>query len=120
MALRESGRKLDETYELGAVTERVDGAGGVRHGELLSALTSAVVGRDRDALDRLRPAAVEALSADGGVRAVAVAAGFDGINRVADIIGIPLDDDRFADLEQSFWDETGIHEFGDPRADVSG
>jgi hypothetical protein len=120
VALRESGRSAGETFDLGAVTEGVEGAGGVRHGELLSELTSAVVSRNRAALDALRPAAVEALGGDGFVRAVGVAAGFDGINRVADIIGIPLDDERFADLEQEFWDATGIMAFGDPRADTSG
>lgn len=120
MALRESGRDLGETFELGAVTGRVEGAGGVRHGELLSELTSAVVARERAALDAIRPAAVRALGADGFVRAVGVAAGFDGINRVADLIGIPLDEEQFADLEREFWEATGIQAFGDPRAERSG
>ncbi len=102
------------------MNERVEGGGGIRHGELLSDLASAVVGRDRPALDALRPDAVEALGADGFVRAVSVAAGFDGINRVADIIGIPIDEERFGDLEQEFWDATGILDFGDPLADTTG
>ena len=119
MALRGSGRDRDETFELGAVNDRVEGGGGVRHGALLSEVTSAVVGRDRPALDALRADAMEALGAEGFVRAVSVAAGFDGINRVADIIGIPIDEERFGDLEQEFWDATGILEFGDPLADTT-
>ena len=107
-------------FELGAVTGRVEGAGGVRHGELLSELTSAVVARERAALDAIRPAAVESLGAGGFVRAVGVAAGFDGINRVADVIGIPLDEEKFADLEREFWEATGIQSFGDPRAERRG
>lgn len=118
MALRESGRAQNEEYALGAINGRVAGDAGVRHGALLSALTEAVVQRRRTDLDGLRPEAVSALGAAGFVRVVGVAAGFDGINRVADIIGIPLDE-QLGTLERSFWDETGIDAFGDPGAEAS-
>jgi hypothetical protein len=112
VALRESGRQQGETYELGAVTGRIKGGGGVKHGAFLLHLTEAVVHRDREAADRLRPAGVERLGADGFVRLVGVAAGVDGINRVGDAIGIPLDE-RFAGLDAGFWAETGIDAFGE-------
>ena len=68
--------------------------------------------RDPEAVAGLREQGVALLGADGFVRAIGVAAGFDGINRVADAIGIPLDD-RFSALDDSFWDATHINEFSE-------
>lgn len=112
MALRESGREQDTTYELGAVTRQVESDGGVPHGAYLLELTEAVVKRRPAEVRALQSQGVELLGADGFVRAIGVVAGFDGINRVADAIGIPLDD-RFAELDQSFWDGTMINEFSE-------
>lgn len=112
MALRESGREQDERYELGAVTRQIDSDGGVPHGEYLLELTEAVVRRRADDVEALCARGLELLSEAGFVRAIGVASGFDGINRVADAIGIPLDD-RFDSLEQAFWDGTRINEFSE-------
>lgn len=112
MALRESGREQDESYELAAVTRQVQGDGGVMHGDYLLELTEAVVKRRPDDVAALQARGLEGLGPEGLVRAIGVAAGFDGINRVADAIGIPLDD-RFAELDQSFWDRTKINEFSE-------
>jgi hypothetical protein len=94
------------------VTRRVEGDGGVPHGTYLLELTEAVVKRRPDEVQALRGRGVELLGGAGFVRAIGVAAGFDGINRVANAIGIPLDD-RFSSLEQAFWDGTKINEFSE-------
>lgn len=60
----------------------------------------------------LRDPGIALLGEDGFVRAIGVAAGFDGINRVADAIGIPLDD-RFTALDDSFWSTTRINDFSE-------
>jgi hypothetical protein len=114
VALRESGQQRGETFELATVTRDAEGDSGVRHGEYLLGLTEAVVGRDHLAVVGLAAKGVERLGDEGFVRAIAVAAGFDGINRVADAIGVPLDE-RFDALERTFWDETGIGRFQEPR-----
>lgn len=108
MALRESGQATREHYELAAVTR--GGDGGVAHGAYLRRLTDAAVARDHAAVRALTPEGVAALGAPGVARAIGVAAGFDGINRVADAIGIPLDA-KFDALETTFWDDTGIARF---------
>lgn len=75
-------------------------------------LTEAVVKRRPADVRSLQARGIELLGEAGFVRAIGVASGFDGINRVADAIGIPLDD-RFAVLDQSFWDGTRINEFSE-------
>ncbi len=99
-------------YDLGAVTQQVESDGGVLHGDYLLELTEAVVRWRPADVESLRARGVELLSEAGFVRAIGVASGFDGINRVADAIGIPLDD-RFGSPEQAFWDGTKIHEFSE-------
>lgn len=92
LALRERGREQEESYDLRAVTQEVEGDGGVAHGEYLLKLAEAVVLREAPQVKSLWPDGVELLGASGPVSAVTQAAMFDGINRVADGIGIPLDE----------------------------
>ncbi|MBT5773461.1 MAG: hypothetical protein HOH95_03695 [Dehalococcoidia bacterium] len=90
------------------------GDGGVLHGAYLGELTAAVVARDHAGVQALRDRGVELLGSAGVVRAIGVAAGFDGINRVADAIGIPLDE-RFESLDEVFWAATRIDRFTEAR-----
>ena len=92
------------------MTGRSTADSGVQHGQLLLQLTAAVVAWDHDAVIGLREAGEAALGSVGFVEAVAIASGFNGINRVADAIGIPLDD-RLEALDGGFWHATGIREF---------
>lgn len=68
--------------------------------------------RRPDEVRALEAEGLELLGEAGFVRAIGVAAGFDGINRVADAIGIPLDD-RFGALGDAFWEATKINEFSE-------
>ncbi len=90
------------------------GDGGVLHGAYLGELTEVVVARDYAGVLALHDRGVELLGRTGVVRAIGVAAGFDGINRVADAIGIPLDE-RFESLDEAFWAATRIDRFTEAR-----
>ncbi len=86
--------------------------GGVPHGSYLLEVTEAVVKRRPEDVRALQARGIELLGEAGFVRAIGVASGFDGINRVADAIGIPLDD-RFGSLEDAFWEQTKINEYSE-------
>lgn len=75
-------------------------------------LTEAVVKRRPGDVRTLQARGLELLGEAGFVRAIGVASGFDGINRVADAIGIPLDD-RFSALGDAFWEATKINEYSE-------
>ena len=84
------------------------------HGEYLGELTEAVVARNHAGVRALAGRGSELLGSAGVVRAIGVAVGFDGINRVADAIGIPLDE-RFESLDEAFWAATRIDRFVEDR-----
>ena len=64
--------------------------------ELIALADAAIAGGGAE-LDRAREAVVKRLGADAMIDAAAVIAGFDGITRVADATGIPLEPSRAAD-----------------------
>jgi len=93
--LRASGRHADRDFSLDAVM-RGDPGSDVPHGGVLLAFAQAVLARDEPALDRTR-AAVRAAVGDAGLSdAAAVIGGFDGITRIADATGIPLEPEKAA------------------------
>ena len=69
-----------------------EGDPGVPHGDWLRRLTEATISGDWLALGEMRADAETAMGAQGVVDALTVAAAFNGITRVADATGIPLDD----------------------------
>jgi hypothetical protein len=71
-----------------------DPASDVQHGGLLLAFADAVLGHDRDALDRTRKAVRSAVGEAGLSDAAAVIGGFDGITRIADAAGIPMEPEK--------------------------
>ena len=91
MLLRASGKRDGNTYDLSAVTDE-RGDSGVPHSDVIRALTEAAVGNRWDALASLRDAASRTLGEQAMVDVLTVAAGFNGITRVADATGIPLDE----------------------------
>ena len=92
MALRERVRNDDGgEAELGVVTGRGDGDAGVPHGEFLIRLADAVAGWTWDEVTKLRRIGVNLVGPEAARDAILVAAGFNGITRVADAIGIRLD-----------------------------
>lgn len=66
--------------------------GGIAHGAVLMGFTDAVVAADKAALAGLRAEIEDAMGAEALVDAAAVAAIFEGLDRVADATGITLED----------------------------
>ena len=111
MALRESVRTSDETEkDLGIVTGRRGGDAGVAHGALLIELADAVARWRWDDVSTLRRRGTESIGAEATRDAILVAAGFNGITRVADAIGIQLDS-RTADASVELRAQIGIDAF---------
>jgi uncharacterized protein YunC (DUF1805 family) len=113
MLLRASSQRDGASADLGSVT-RDSGASGVEHGDWLRALVEATLRGEWQRLAELRRAAGRAIGAQQTVDVLTVAAAFNGITRVADAIGIPLDPNT-ADTTQALREVTGIERFAYAR-----
>ena len=91
MALRESVQASDREGDLDVVTGRRGGDAGVPHGAFLIDLADAVARWHWDEAAVLRQRGVDLIGPEATKDAILVAAGFNGITRVADAIGIRLD-----------------------------
>ena len=110
MLLRESSEKAGQAADLNVVTGRVSGDGHVPNGTYLLALAEAVARWQWDDVERLRALGIDQIGPQETSDAILVAAGFNGITRVADAIGIRLDA-RTANVSVDFRAETGIDDF---------
>lgn len=88
--LRASGHHNGTDYTLGGVAEGT-GSTGVAGGDALLRFVNAALGGDAGVLDAARSAAVGAVGLAGMLDAAAVIGGFDGITRIADATGIPVE-----------------------------
>ena len=89
--LRESGKTEGRDYELaGALDAATDS--GVENGSMLVRFAAAVVGDDGAALTDARATLLDAMGSDAVVSASLIAANFSMLDRVANGIGISLDD----------------------------
>jgi hypothetical protein len=90
----------------------MDGSGriAVPHAVELLAFADAAVAADAAALRRAREAVVAAMGEAAMVDAAAVIAGFDGITRIADATGIPLEPPK-AEQTADFRRALGIDRF---------
>ncbi len=109
MLLRASGERDNETYDLHAVTSD-DLDSGVAHSRWLRTLTEQAITGDWENLAASLAAASSAMGEQQAVDALSVAAAFNGITRVADATGIPLDDNTAATTSK-LRAETRIDEF---------
>jgi hypothetical protein len=73
---------------------RGDPASDVPHGGLLLAFADAALSGDETTLTHAREAVRQAVSDAGLSDAAAVIGGFDGITRIADATGIPLEPEK--------------------------
>ena len=90
MLLRASGQRENRDYNLNAVNEG-DSDPGVDHASHLRLLTETAIEGRWEELAAIRDAATAAMGEQAMVDTLTVAAGFNGITRVADATGIPLD-----------------------------
>ena len=115
MMLRASVRGKAGEYNLEPVTGGNEaGDSGVPHSEILVALAEAVVVDYATRLTDARLAALDVLGGDGLVDAIAVAGYFDGIDRVADATGIPVDD-YIVPISKEIRESLGIDEFAQTK-----
>ena len=107
MLLRASSEAIGEEAKLGATIGRGDS--GVPAGDLLVAFAEAAT-RGSDSLASVRAELREAVGPESFVAAAATVAIFNGLVRVADSTGIPLDDGtRNASVD--FRDELGLNNY---------
>ena len=107
MLLRASGEAIGEKVDLnGAVG---GSAGRLSHGDLLVAFAEAAT-RGSDELAGLRKELLEAVGPEAFVEAAATVGAFNGLVRVADATGIPLEEDKAADTAD-FRAALGIDDF---------
>ena len=125
MALRESSTKSGQAADLQIVTGALDGDGpdgrdgNVPSGGLLAALAEAVARWHWPEVAELREESVQRLGPEQTCDAILVAAGFNGITRVADAIGIRLDQQTAA-ASVALRAEIGIDAFAPVQKWASG
>ena len=110
MALRESVQADDKEDGLDVVTGRSTGDAGVPHGDFLIDMADAVARWHWDDVAALRHRGIDTVGPDATRDAIRVAAGFNGITRVADAIGIRLDS-RTANASAGLRAKIGIDAF---------
>lgn len=109
MLLRASGQQTNQDYDLTGITDS-DHTAGVANEEHLRRLTDATVQGDWLTLADARREAEVAMGEQQVADALVVAAAFNGITRVADATGIPLDAST-AQATQTMREDTGIDRF---------
>ena len=112
MLLRASGDRNNESYNLDSVTSEGISDAGVNNGAFLMELAAAVYAQDADVLADIRTRGVELLGERGLAEAIGIASGFNGITKVANGTGLPLDKST-ADITGKMRTETGIDEYSE-------
>ena len=109
MLLRASGELEDRNYNLESVTSETQ-ASGVLDEHHLRKLTEATIRGDWLSLPEIRAQSENVMGLQKTVDALVVAAAFNGITRVADATGIPLDENTRATTTE-MREHTGIQRF---------
>jgi alkylhydroperoxidase family enzyme len=109
MLLRASGEREGRDYDERSVTDPTIDPG-VADGAALRALTDAAIRGEWLELADLRSRSARTLGAQQTVDALVVASAFNGITRVADATGIPLDENTLT-TTTAMRERTGIQRF---------
>ncbi len=119
MLLRASSEETGEKVDLRATIG--ESGGGVPHGELLSSFAEAAT-RGAENLDVARAELLQAVGPLALVEAAATVGIFNGLVRVADATGIPLDDGTLR-ASADFRPELGLNEYAGAKStnlDIAG
>jgi hypothetical protein len=92
MLLSLSGENTSQDFNLDVVTNAGEGEIGVLHEDILLSIAEAVCNGEEKELALVREAALNILGSQALVDAIAVASGFNGITKVANATGLPLDE----------------------------
>jgi len=116
--LRESNEYNGDDFDLQALTAGVDGAAsGIPHGDLLVAFAEAVTLADEAAITEARTALQAAMGDAALVDAAGIIGMFNGLDRVADATGAPLEDWKAADTA-GMRAALGIDSFAAAKAEI--
>ena len=116
MFLRVSNEPTGDELSYGAITAGAEaGETGIANGDLLIELADAVLDRDDARLAAVRDAVAQALGPEALVDASGVIGAFNGIDRIADATGIPLEDTK-AELTAEIRAEIGIDAYAEQKA----
>ena len=110
MLLRRSGEISEESYNLSGVMGDADV--GVEDEDLLVSIAEAVCAGDPVDLARMRAEAIGCIGTEKFVDAVGIASGFNGITKVANATGIPLDT-RTEEVTASLREQIGIDNYSE-------
>ena len=118
--LRVSSQTVATEIDLQALAgDEQSAARGIRFGAELMCFAQAVASREPQALVRARQALLQAAGAAALVDAAGVAANFQRMVRIADAIGIPVDDMQ-SELGRQVRAELGLARFASARNSLSG
>ena len=109
MLLRESGETKKMNYNLKAIVD-LDLDSGVENGDVLLAFADAISGTDQAELKRTRAVVEERMGGNAVIEAAIVASNFSMLDRIANAVGIPLED-FVVSKTQDFWAELGIDKY---------
>ena len=109
MLLRASGQPDQKDFDLSSITDDHTDSG-VDFGHWLRSLTEATIQNRWDDLAPIRDQADVAMGTQSMVDTLVVASGFNGITRVADATGIPLDENT-QQMTIDMRESTGIERF---------
>ncbi len=109
MLLRESGETKKVDYNLKAIVD-LELDSGVENGDALLAFVDAINGTDQNELERARAVVEERMGGNAVVEAAVVTANFSMLDRVANAVGIPLED-FVVNKTQDFWEELGLDNY---------
>ena len=112
MLLRASSEAIGENADLGGAVGR--SAGQLPHGDLLAAFAEAAT-RGSEELASVRKELLEAVGPDGFVEAAATVGVFNGLVRVADATGIPLDQGTL-NASADFRSDLGLNDFASAQS----
>ena len=92
MLLSLSGQKTSQDFNLDVVTKAGEGEIGVLQEDILLRIAEAVTSGEERQLASVREEGLNALGPQALVDAITVASGFNGITKVANATGLPLDE----------------------------